>query len=280
MVRNTSYEVWVHKESNGNKEPTLQIFSLQPRRGTSIGFKMSNAEELFPSEDEAPVQPEPEKRKRKSSKSASTSKKSKAEHAHRVTAAELFGSDSEDDDVTPPAPSPVHSANSEATNIMMHCQKCEIDLPKHKYRYHIMRTNLHKSNCLLKSEFNNIEIIATAFKNRIVTYRLNPTQEVEYLTPEAFLCEKQSDVLKVIEILLNKHNCIKINFELFVNFTLPETNAQQLKSFNTKYQVVYRSTDLNELYDDVVEKVKEKMIEFQHCTSGWSYFGISHLEIN
>ncbi|XP_028174002.1 uncharacterized protein LOC114362701 isoform X2 [Ostrinia furnacalis] len=106
MVRNTSYEVWVHKESNGNKEPTLQIFSLQPRRGTSIGFKMSNAEELFPSEDEAPVQPEPEKRKRKSSKSASTSKKSKAEHAHRVTAAELFGSDSEDDDVTPPAPSP------------------------------------------------------------------------------------------------------------------------------------------------------------------------------
>lgn len=173
----------------------------------------------------------------------------------------------------------VQSTNSEATNMLIHCQKCQIQLPKHKFRYHL-RTNIHKTNCLLKTEFNNIEIIATAFRNRIVTYRLNPTQEVEYLTPEAFLCEKQSDIIKVIELLLMKHDCIKINFELFTHFSLPKKNELQLKSFNTKYEVVYRSTDLNELYETVIEKLKHKFIEFQHCESGWSYFGMSHLEIN
>lgn len=162
---------------------------------------------------------------------------------------------------------------------LMQCEKCNIEIPKHKYRFHL-RTNLHKSNCILRTDLNNISIIGSAFKNRIITYRLNPIQEVEYLTPEAFLFEVQSDIMKIIQMSLSKHNCIKINFELFVYFILPKSCEQQLKSFNTKYEVIYKSTNASEAYSNIIEILKNKLIEFEHRESGWSYFAISHLETN
>lgn len=132
---------------------------------------------------------------------------------------------------------------------------------------------------MLKTEFENIEIIGTAFRNRIVAYRLNPTRE-EYLTPEVFLYEMQNDITKLIEISLSKHHCVKINIEMFVYFILPNSSEQQLKSFNTKYEIVYKSTNFNKLYMNIIENLKGKLIEFEHCESGWSYLAISHLEVN
>ncbi|XP_047985628.1 uncharacterized protein LOC125226449 [Leguminivora glycinivorella] len=160
----------------------------------------------------------------------------------------------------------------------MKCDKCQIKLPKNEYNAHL-RTNLHKSNCILKTDLNNIEIIATAFKNRIVTYRLNATQN-EYVTPETFLCDIKSNIMKVVEMSLREHKSIKINYELFVYFTLPHSGKQQLKSFNTKYDVIYENTNINELFENTIEHLKNKVIEFEHRESGWSFVAISHLEVN
>lgn len=143
-----------------------------------------------------------------------------------------------------------------------------------------MRTNIHKRNCLLKTELKNVNIIAIAFKNRIVTYRINPTKEVNHLTPEAFLCDLKSDVLKVIHLSLLKHTCIKLNFELFADFVLPQSGTHQLKSFNTKYDCVFNNIDTNELYLNVIETFKQKLAEFEHCESGWSLVSVSRLELN
>jgi hypothetical protein len=143
-----------------------------------------------------------------------------------------------------------------------------------------MRTNIHKKNCLLKSEFTNIDIIATAFKNRIVTYRINPAQEVEHLTPEAFLCDVKNDVLKVIKLSLLKHTCLKLNFELFAAFSLPHFGKQEMKSFNTKYDCVFNNSDTDEMYLNAIETFKQKLTEFEHCESGWSFVSVSHLELN
>ncbi|CAH1643155.1 unnamed protein product [Spodoptera littoralis] len=161
----------------------------------------------------------------------------------------------------------------------INCDKCKIEIPRHEYRYH-KRTNIHKSNCLIKSEFEHIDIIATAFKNRIMTYRLNPSIEDEYLLPEAFLDGKRDDVFKLVELSLIKNTCIKVNFELFAYFILPKSGEQQLKSFNTKYEVIYKSTDFDEIYLNVRETFKMKLTEFEHCESGWSLTSLSHLEIN
>lgn len=161
----------------------------------------------------------------------------------------------------------------------IYCDKCKLEIPEHKYRYH-KRTNIHKSNCLMKSRFENVEIIATAFKNRIMTYRLNPSIEDENLIPEAFLDDKRQYISEIIKFLLSKNTSIKVNFELFAYFMLPKSNEQQLKSFNTRYEIIYNSTDFNNIYSKIIEVFKRKLTEFEHCESGWSFVSISHLEIN
>lgn len=175
-----------------------------------------------------------------------------------------------------PAPLPIPD-NEDNNNI--ECDKCRIEILRKEYRYHL-RTNLHKSNCLLKTEFDNIDIITTAFKKRIVTYRLNPSQNFEYITPETFLSDNKSNILHLFSISLKKHNCIKVNFELFVYFNLPKSNEKHLNSFITKYESVYQSTDLNELFNNLNEYLKTKVEEMQYCDSGWTIINISHLEIN
>ncbi|XP_047035542.1 uncharacterized protein LOC124641502 isoform X1 [Helicoverpa zea] len=161
----------------------------------------------------------------------------------------------------------------------MLCEKCNLRILKQKFKNHT-RSNLHKSNCLLSTEFESIKIIATAFKNRIVTYRLSPVQEDEHLTPEAFLCYYKNDINRIIELSLAKHKCIKVNFELFAYFILPKSDEQQLKSFNTKFEIVCSSTDINCIIIKIINILVEKMIAFEHCESGWSFFKVNHLEIN
>lgn len=168
-------------------------------------------------------------------------------------------------------------SNSDYEQNLTKCDKCQIIFPKNKYRNH-ERTNLHKSNCLLRTEFKNIQIIATAFKNRITTFRLNAMHN--FLTPEAFFCDNLSETAKLIKISLRKHKCIKVNFELFAYFTLPNSAQQQIKSFNTKYNVILESTNLKEWCMDMAGVLKEKFSEYEQSQSGWSFNSISHLEIN
>lgn len=172
-----------------------------------------------------------------------------------------------------------HLNNVSRSQEIRNCYKCKMQIPENLYQYH-KRTNIHKANCLLNTQFANINIIATAFKNRIITYRLNVAQEDEYLYPEAFLSDNQSNVMKLINMALNEHNCIKLNFELFAYFILPKSSEKQLKSFNTKYDIVFKSTDLNELLVKVMNTLSFKLTEFQHCQSGWTLVSTSHLEIN
>lgn len=162
-------------------------------------------------------------------------------------------------------------------NEIITCKNCHIEIPKNEYQYHL-KTNLHKSNAILKTDDEYVDIIATAFKKRIITYKLNPSRE--YLTPEDFLVDYQNKILKLIKDCLNKHNCIKINFELFAYFILSRTGEQQLKSFNTKYEIVYCNSELNDLYFKLISTFERKLSEFQHSESGWSLFSISHLEVN
>lgn len=164
-----------------------------------------------------------------------------------------------------------------SNNNLLKCVYCQIEIPKNEYQYHL-RTNVHKSNSILRSEFENIDIIATAFKNRIITYRLNPSEM--YLTPEAFLMDNWKDVMNLLNVCLKKHNCIKVNFELFAYFVLPTTGEQELKSFNSKFELVYHSTDKNDLYLNIINTFERKLSEFQHCGSGWSCLFMNHLEIN
>lgn len=160
----------------------------------------------------------------------------------------------------------------------MLCTDCNVQILKSSYRYHL-RTNLHKNNCLLKTDFDNIDIIATAFRQRIVTYRVNPGDNTNS-TPEDFLQNITEEVIKLLVMNLSKHGSIKLNFELFANFQLPPSDKLEMKSFNSKYDTIFRNTDLLELYSKAQNALINKLSEFQHRESGWSFYSIGHLEIN
>ncbi|XP_045777884.1 uncharacterized protein LOC123875870 [Maniola jurtina] len=160
---------------------------------------------------------------------------------------------------------------------LVRCENCHVDIPENRYQYHL-RTNLHKSNCLLNTKYNNIEVISTAFKNRIISYKLSPFEE--YLTPESFLIDNEKYVIKIINNSLKRFQSVKLNFELFVFFYLSKTGEKQLKSFNTKYSIISKGTDVHELYLKTINTFEKKISEFQHRESGWTCESMSHLEIN
>lgn len=165
-------------------------------------------------------------------------------------------------------------------NKITFCTQCNTPISKTYFRYHL-RTNLHKRNCLLKTCFNNVYVIATAFKERIVTYRINPSNKKNTdITPEQFLNNVTEDVKKLIAMSLSKHGSLKLNFELFGNFKLPISDETHEKSFNTKYITVFKNTNLTDLYLETQNILINKLTEFEHCESGWSFNSISHLEIN
>lgn len=146
---------------------------------------------------------------------------------------------------------------------MFFCQDCNINV--HNYAAH-KKTNIHKSNNLIKTQFDNVRIIACAFKNKIVSYKINPLSFT--ITPEIFLTEA-SDTCLV---------SLKVNFELFVSYVLPKNGEIILKSFNTIYVIILQSTDILSIYRAFTEKILNKCSEFELSKSGWTIE--CHLEIN
>lgn len=158
---------------------------------------------------------------------------------------------------------------------MTFCDICNITVPKyfsHKKSY------IHKSNCLLRTEFDNVQIIGTAFKNRILSYRVCPSKK--FLLPEQFLSEVVNTICNLVKRSLEKHNALKINFELFATFTLPKNNEKSLKSFNTKYVQIFQSTNIKNIYLECVKSLLNKLSEFEHSESGWSFDSLNNLEVN
>ncbi|KAG7294835.1 hypothetical protein JYU34_022791 [Plutella xylostella] len=157
----------------------------------------------------------------------------------------------------------------------MFCTTCNVVVPS--YAAH-KKSNIHKSNSLIRSEFDNVLIIATAFKNRILSYRVNPSTSC--LSPELFLLNIKDTVCNLIKKSLVAHRAIKINFELYVSYTLPKNEETSIKSFNTSYEALFENSDISSVYCNSAEKLVTKCSEFELSESGWTIDSISHLEVN
>lgn len=149
--------------------------------------------------------------------------------------------------------------------IMFFCKVCNVSVPK--YSAH-KKTNVHKSNSLLQTHFDNVRIIATAFRNRIISYRVNP--RTNNISPDLFLKQISETVCYLIKDILKKHTSIKVNFELFVWYILPKNYEKSLKSFNTKYNTVLQNTNILSLYKTFCSKLVCKCSEFDLSESGWT----------
>lgn len=159
---------------------------------------------------------------------------------------------------------------------MPFCTSCSKSVPNKSWIGHL-RSKTHKDNesSILLSP--GVEKIASAFKSRIVSYRIAATDET---TAEMFLNSIRDKVRNLINESLKKHTCIKINFELFSIFFMFKNNTQEIKSFSTKNVSIYFNYDFKSFFSSIVNTLINKSQEFEERDSGWTFLCCSHLELN
>ncbi|XP_055380728.1 serendipity locus protein beta-like [Condylostylus longicornis] len=129
---------------------------------------------------------------------------------------------------------------------MKYCDVCESEILENSW-YHHIRTISHKlkADILLSQDFPE-----------------NVKSELNLKLDEA----------------RDQHISIKFNLELFAKFIKPKNSdesvdsEESIKSFNTKRVVtrIDRSTEINNVFEDMISVIKTQAEEFQEKDSGWS----------
>lgn len=156
------------------------------------------------------------------------------------------------------------------------CKECNMWYFKNRLYAHL-RSNQHK-NTILRNSDNNVSILTSAFKYRIISYMLRSSKQ--FLSIDDFFKDIQIEFIRVISQQLLKHKIIKLNVELFSSFILQSKETIETKSFNVKNKVVSTTTNLNTVYEEFLSSIKEKVFKFAGNGSGWALQKILHLEIN
>lgn len=158
------------------------------------------------------------------------------------------------------------------------CSICNKEVQANHITSHC-NSNEHKTKAL-RVDDDCIEIIETAFKNRIISFRFM-AHDNESLSYSQFLSNKQKLMVDQIKKILHDCNSIKINLQTFGLYILPKKDAkEEVKSFNTRNQVVSNATDLNELLRQFFDKIGQKTQEFCERESGWTLVKVLFVELN
>ncbi|XP_049886836.1 uncharacterized protein LOC126381397 [Pectinophora gossypiella] len=161
---------------------------------------------------------------------------------------------------------------------MGYCSVCNVNVNGRQWTGHF-RSSKHKNNCTAPL-YDNVEIITSAFKGRIVSYRIIASNEEAKNLPSLFLNNIRKQIRSLVNHALQVHTSVKINFEFFLSFLLPKTDVQEVKSFATKNFTIHLNFDFDNLYNEVVSFLLNKVGEFEERDSGWTFLSNSHLEIN
>jgi hypothetical protein len=161
---------------------------------------------------------------------------------------------------------------------MPFCSNCSTSIEKRKWIGHL-RSNVHKKNCS-EEYMKDVYKVSSAFRSRIVTYKIVANNDTDNLLPEEFLKEASNKVLHLINDAIRNHTSVKVNFELYGLFYLCKNDAQEIKMFSTKNITIHTHFDFENIYTAVIEDLMRKIESFQHKDSGWSFLSNSHLELN
>ncbi|KAL0879453.1 hypothetical protein ABMA27_003204 [Loxostege sticticalis] len=146
---------------------------------------------------------------------------------------------------------------------MPFCSVCNTSIGSNFWIGHL-RSRSHKQNNSSQPHSDGVEIVASAFRFRIISYRIVPSESDQSLKHEA----------------LKKHTSLKVNFELFSIFMLFKNTMQKMKSFLTKKFVIYQNYDFDNVFFKLQSTLKKKIDEFQESYTGGAFLSNSHIEIN
>lgn len=168
----------------------------------------------------------------------------------------------------PPAKRPrVDSTPSTSTN-METCDCCNVTLTAGQMKSH-RRTLQHRTNSCVP-HVDGVAIVQTAFKYRIVTYRVHSqNNHLDYLM---FFNEIRPKILHLLEEVLRIHKTVKVNMETFARYTLPTQDLVDMKSFNTCNRILDEAMDINDVLDSFVDSMIMQSTEFQERDSGMLIF--------
>lgn len=161
--------------------------------------------------------------------------------------------------------------NRTSTPVTASCStsQCCQHIPNNQLHTH-QRTEQHRSQTSTPSHLKDCFVIETAFKNRIVSYRIPCLyQTLDY---GDFMVSVKEKVTSLVHFYLQKYTTLKIGLELFGNYFLKTTGEFTVKSFICKFKVVTISTNFNEMYEEFMENLITKATEFNENKSGMNYF--------
>jgi hypothetical protein len=152
----------------------------------------------------------------------------------------------------------------EPSQVMQTCDLCNVTVAANRMSAH-QRTAQHRNKaCTPLSD--GVSLIQSAFRCRIQSYRV--TSNATHISYALFFEEIKAKVIRLIGEMLKIHGVIKMNMELFGLYQLPTTEEFSDKSFNTTNRVVDPASNLEEIYDSLVEAMIAQTTEFQEKDSG------------
>lgn len=121
------------------------------------------------------------------------------------------------------------------------------------------------------------EDVKSIFRGRIKTgVILNKS----FKDPKIFL-EKCANIFKNKVKASVQNSVLKVNTVLSAEFIMPHTGVLEVKSFNTRNEVISNYTNLQDWYKQFVQdKILSKLEEFQERDSGWALHEILHLKVH
>lgn len=163
---------------------------------------------------------------------------------------------------------------------MPFCSVCSLTVDSKQWIGHL-RSRKHKQHTdNVISLGQGIEKVNSAFRNRLATYRITARDESEQLSLSVFFDNLRDKVKSLIDQSLAIHNCIKVNFEVYLLFLMIKNSTQEVKSFGTKNITICFNYDFTNLFSDIVSNLMKKVSEFEQRDSGWTLLSNSHIEIN
>ena len=177
-------------------------------------------------------------------------------------------------------------SNKINNNIIYHekfvnCNKCNMDIRRLDWGHHL-RTNQHKENCGSVTQFSgNVKIKSSDFMERIEVYSYTNPKEEELLI-ENFFKTGKIELINILNVSLQKHVNFKFNFELQCLYVKNTDEEQKFEIINhiTKMRPITRADNLELVFEENVDDIKNKMSEFQERDSGWALCKILCVEIN
>ncbi|GFW00194.1 uncharacterized protein TNCV_2914761 [Trichonephila clavipes] len=114
-------------------------------------------------------------------------------------------------------------------------------------------------------------LVETSFQSSVQTWVIRNARN--FKDPTAFLENCRTMVIEK----LSQRVGVKANLQLYCDYQREQETREFL--FKTMNQIILESTDLNEFYNEVVDKLKREVEEFEARRSGWRLIEIKYLEL-